>query len=263
MKKLKFLGLVAAVAGMFLLTSCLKGNNERSNTGFGLVDTGGNTMRRLVYSNYEAPMYIASVANDYTIGDGDCIIFNYKLDFDAADNANATTNGFYVATGSALQVLPKGNLSTGTPDTAYMYSNEILLSDAGVTDFLQSNQYRQRLIVGGAPSSYLTEQKNSYTLSCDLSQTPQTIQGVERVYTLFLRATKTSDGKAPAIKSADYTAFDAVQFYSTLSEREKNAGKDRISFCVKYASAFNSDTTKIGTWTTTTPVYIPIYSTEK
>ena len=100
MKKLKVLGLAAIAAGMFSLTSCLDGggNQQTIPNLFAIVDYS-STMKTLLYPSGFYPLYMSSIANDPTYSAGDCVIANVQIDYDSPDNANVSTNGFYVATG--------------------------------------------------------------------------------------------------------------------------------------------------------------------
>ena len=55
------------------------------------------------------------------------MLANFTVDFDSADNANASTNGFYVATGAASSPLAKYDLSYSPLDSMAL-DNELLLS---------------------------------------------------------------------------------------------------------------------------------------
>lgn len=251
MKKLKVLGLAAAAAGMVLLTSCLKGNNEYSRQDFAIVDYSSKAGGRvLTYPSSDAPLYISSIANDPSLmlGDGTCVFLTYNVDTDSPDNVNAGANGYYVASGNVLMTVDRSDLYTSMPDTTTVMPREILLKDAGVGGYSKSEHY-ERLFVAVMPTSLLKDQKNQYYFNCDLTQEPQTIQDTERVYTLFVRATKLTDGTAPTLENGvEYRALSMDYFYSALSTREKAAGKDRINFVITYPTEFNSDSTKITTW---------------
>mgnify|MGYP000609324888 CR=1 FL=1 len=125
MKKLKVLGLAAIAAGMFSLTSCLDGGgNTQQLSSYAIVDYS-STMRTLIYPLGYYPLYVATIANDPTYSAGDCVLANFTVDFDSADNANASTNGFYVATGAASSPLAKYDLSYSPLDSMAL-DNELL-----------------------------------------------------------------------------------------------------------------------------------------
>lgn len=246
MKKLKVLGLAAIAAGMVTLTSCLDGGgNKQTLQSYAIVDYS-STMRKLIYPLGYYPLYIPAVANDVNYNPGDCVIANYTVDFDSPDNANASTNGFYVASGAASSALPKYNFSFSESDSTAL-EGEVLLSGAESVLMMSANY--QRIIAEPIFESILTDQKNDYRLMFDYDQEPATVNSTERVYTLYLRCQKLTDGKAPTLSNAkDAAIFDAGQFYSTLKSRESAAGKKVASYQVKYAKSFNSDSTKVMTW---------------
>ncbi len=127
MKKLKVLGLAAIAAGMFSLTSCLDGGgNTQQLSSYAIVDYS-STMRTLIYPLGYYPLYLSTVANDPTYSAGDCVLANFTVDFDSPENANANTNGFYVATGAASSPLAKYSLDFSPLDSTAL-DNELLLS---------------------------------------------------------------------------------------------------------------------------------------
>ena len=169
MKKLKVLGLAAIAAGMFSLTSCLDGGgNTQQLSSYAIVD----------YSLGYYPLYVATIANDPTYSAGDCVLANFTVDFDSADNANASTNGFYVATGAASSPLAKYDLSYSPLDSMAL-DNELLLSGSE-SALLFSNNYK-RIVVIPTFTSVLTDQKNTYIMSMDSNQEPETVDGTDRV----------------------------------------------------------------------------------
>jgi hypothetical protein len=174
------------------------------------------------------------------------VLANFTVDFDSADNANASTNGFYVATGAASSPLAKYDLSYSPLDSMAL-DNELLLSGSE-SALLFSNNYK-RIVVIPTFTSVLTDQKNTYIMSMDSNQEPETVDGTDRVYTLCLRAQKREEGKAPTISNAmDPIAVEGGTLYSMLKGKESAAGKKIVSYRVKYPLTFNADSTKIATW---------------
>ena len=248
MKKLKVLGLAAIAAGMVTLTSCLDGGgNSRQGQIFAVIDYS-STFKPILYTGGD-PYYVSSVASDPSFSAGDCVMAYITVDYDSPENANASTNGYYVATGQVASV-GKGNFSFASLDSTTL-SDEQLLSSVTVWPFIKSANYR-KLIAFPVFESILTEQKNTYKLSFDYDQEPVSVNNMERVYTLCLRCQKLEDGKAPTISNvADIKAFDLEQLYSTLKSKESAAGKKVVNYQIKYAKGFNSDSTKVTTWGTT------------
>jgi hypothetical protein len=125
--------------------------------------------------------------------------------------------------------------------------NELLLSGSE-SALLFSNNYK-KIVVIPTFASVLTDQKNTYIMSMDSNQEPETVDGTDRVYTLCLRAQKREEGKAPTISNAmDPIAVEGGTLYSMLKGKESAAGKKIVSYRVKYPLTFNADSTKIATW---------------
>lgn len=247
MKKLKFLGLAAIAAGMVLLTSCLDGGGNKQQLQLpSIIDYSSTSMRTLVYPLGYYTLYMPTVANDPTYSSGDVVYADFIVDFDSPDNANASANGFYVASGAASTPIEKGYLSFSELDSTALDS-ELLMTNLE-TMILLSPNYR-KIIAAPQFESVMTEQKNDYRLTFDYDQEPETVDGTERVYTLYLRSQKMTDGKAPTISNAyDQRVFDAGQFYSVTKNKESVAGKNIVSYQIKYPKTFNSDSTKVATW---------------
>ena len=145
MKKLKVLGVAAIAAGMFSLTSCLDGGgNTQQLSSYAIVDYS-STMRTLIYPLGYYPLYVATIANDPTYSAGDCVLANFTVDFDSADNANASTNGFYVATGAASSPLAEYDLNYSPLDSMAL-DNELLLSGSE-SALLFSNNYKKIVVI--------------------------------------------------------------------------------------------------------------------
>ena len=83
----------------------------------------------------------------------------------------------------------------------------------------------------------------------DYDKEPGTVDGIDRVYTVCLRAQKVEEGKAPTLSNVqDIFVSEGNSFYNMLKSKESAAGKKVVSYRVKYPLTFNSDSTKIATW---------------
>lgn len=247
MKKLKVLGLAAASACLVSMTSCLNGgSNNYSNTSYALIDFSTKAMRTLAYPLGDYPLYISSIANDGSFKSGDCVVLNYAVDLSSADNSSATATGYYVATGTASTPMETAYLRYAAMDSTVL-ENELLMTDAGTS--LMSSENFKKIVALGQHASLLTDQKNEYSFFFDSQQTPATVEGTERVYTIFMRCQKKTDGKAPTLSGySEARAVDAAQFYSLTKSMETTAGKEAVYYQLKYPKEFNSDSTQIKTW---------------
>ena len=255
MKKLKVLGLAAIAAGMVTLTSCLDGGgNQESGQLFAVIDYS-STFKPLLYTPAGAPFYISSVASDPSFNAGDCVTGYITVDYDSPENANASTNGYYTASGQAATI-KKGNFSFAALDSTALSDEQLLSGVANM--FIKSVNYR-KMIALPMFEKILTEQKNNYKLTFDYDQEPITVNSVERVYTFCLRCQKLEDGKAPTLNNvSDISGFDLEQLYSTLKSKESAAGKKVVNYQIKYAKGFNSESTKVTTWGATDIVQFSI-----
>lgn len=247
MKKLKFLGMAAAAAGMVLLTSCMDGNNERTGGGIGIVDTSSKVFKRLVYVGETAfPYYISNIANDLAIEDGSCVFFNITVNGDQPENANPAAYGYQVATLNGLPILIDDGEILYSLDTTKVMENELLLTTANLQSLPIKTDNYEKIAIGGGFEKMMTEQKNEYFLSW--SQTPDVVDS-KNVYTLFLRSVKKEEGKAPTRENiGEIRAFDFRNFMSMARAQEKAAGEKLINVRISYANKFNSDSTKVVSW---------------
>lgn len=244
MKKLKFLGMAAAAAGMVLLTSCMDGNNEETFTIWGVVAPSEKTYENVVYNNsIYSVLYIPEIAKDPAlIGDQTCIQLNTTVSMDDAENANAATNGYYTGRNNGYGVVKKVDLYSNI-DTANIQENELAFGDAQPLSYIKNY-----LFVAAFHPTILSKQENDFTLSWDYKQEPQ-VESDKRVYTMFLRATKTKDGEAPSGTNVpEVRASNISSFYNQVKAKEQAAGKDVIYFKINYVKEFNADTTAVKTW---------------
>lgn len=258
MKKLKFLGMAAAAAGMVLLTSCMDGNNEQTGPGAGIVDTSSKSFKRLIYMGDNFfPLYVSRIANDMAIEDGSFILFNYTINGDQPENVNSAANGYMVAALNDEPFVIKDGFSSQSmlQDTTKTMEKELLAISVQFSSPVKSDRY-EKMVVAPIFKEALTEQKNEYYLSW--SQTPEVIEN-NRVYTMFVRSVKKEDGKAPTLNNwGEYRAFDVMSFMSMAKSQEKAADKKQINLRIAYASKFNSDSTKVTEWGKSEIYSIPI-----
>lgn len=253
MKRLKVVSLAAAAAGVMLLTSCMKGNSSYSAGDYALVESSSKlSYQKLVYPSSDYPLYISSIANSLELQDGDCLALYYTVDNDAAENADFASKGYKTATLAANPSTIKWSpMSFSAPDTATVRTNEVLFSNTKIASFV-SGASQKRMFIEAALPKMMTKQENTYSLLCDFSQQPETVNG-ENVYTIFFRGTKTRDGETPTIEGASIAhAFEAKAFYEyAKGKATSQSGSDKkISFRLKFPKEFNADSTKIKTWGT-------------
>lgn len=251
MKKLKSFG-VAAVAAL-LLTSCLDGNREQTLSGYGVIDLSMDVFANVAYVDDNLPIYSSQFKD---LAAEDCITFTCTIDYDDPEN-----NGGKYLKGTNTIVygkLDKGDLIRNV-DTANIKENEMVIVDAGlVTKSAYAYTIKDFLFVGSNHDKVTTDQNNQYFLECDPYQEPQIVDG-KRVYNLFLRVVKSSDGKGIAGNHSFNYVFKTNGLFKNLEAREKTEGNNTLYIKLNYIKAFNSDST-VATWTSSQVFQSPIYT---
>lgn len=271
MKKLSLMGMATVAAGLVLLTSCLKGDNKYAGSDYGVVSSSSSLFTSVVYPAYSrgvpypAPLYIKTIADDPSIPENACIQFTYQVDMENGANSNATVsaNGFYTGTTTGYRIVESKPLGYTTTDTTRAMPNELTFTEVQGLGLVF---YKKMLVVGTKPSKLLTDQKNNYDLYFNPSQTPSVESpnggGSVRVYTMFLRAAKVQDGKAPVLDAED-RAFDISYFYDNIKNVESAKDEKSINFKIMYPTELSTDSLTVKKWNSTAVMTVQIVKEEK
>lgn len=271
MKKLSFMGMAAVTAGLVLLTSCLKGDNKYSGSDYGVVSSSSSLFTSVIYPAYSrawypAPLYIKTIADDLSIPENACIQFTYQVDMEngANTNAAASANGFYTGTTTGYRIVESKPLNYMTSDTTRAIQNELTFTGAQGVGFIF---YKKMLVVATKPSKLLTDQKNNYDLYFNSNQEPKVESnnggGSVRVYTMFLRAAKVQDGKAPVIEAGEDRAYDISYFYDNIKNVESAKNEQTVNFKIMYPAELSKDSLTVKKWDSTSIMSIQIVKDEK
>lgn len=246
MKKLKFLGAVAMAT--VLLTSCLDGgNNERSYEAYAVVKMSTKSFKNLAYeSDYSVPIYHPQLDN---LSEGQCIYAWKKINGDDPVNQSATE--YYTASEFQYRKVPTGDVAPYLDDTTTIKQNEMTILDAGVGGYMKG-----MLFVLSSHPNASSDQSNLMSLSFDRNQEVKEING-QRVYEVFLRAVKVTDGKNSTGNVTFENAFPMSTFFSYATAQEKSENKTNVYFRFNYIKEFNKDTTA-ATWATSKVIDYPI-----
>lgn len=235
MKTLGLLGAVATTA-MALFTSCLgEGSNTYSATQFAV---GGisETSYQTVLNTPAGPIY--SAALEGRVVDGACYQVAYEVDSSSPENANATTNGYYVATVSALAEITEGVCQFyDVPDTTSLLADELPLQN--LMGYQQLGIYVDGHLFLGGTLNKKNEQQNRWTLYWDRLKEPVEDNGVNS-YDLFIRVQKTAEGTGSSeTATTEPRAFGLEQVLEAVNAAEKAEGKETYALKINYLTAIN------------------------
>lgn len=236
MKKIN-LYCMAVVAVLVLLTSCLgdSGNrNESRNGQFAVARTDSKTFKTVLDVNYYGAIY--SPAAELQVTPGNCYAVDYEIDFSSPENANAATNGYYVATIGNIQELDKGSAIPQITDTTALMENEQVINDLGV----MIGGYIDGYMLIAAKLNQLKSQQTQWNLYYDMSQEVKQNSSGERYYDMFVRVIKRVDGEGTTpSETLEYRVYEIKRFVDECLRKEKEAGKTECIFRINYLKSIN------------------------
>lgn len=256
MKQIKFAGAVMA-AVLMLLTSCLgdTGNSGqlplpgrvRYANGKMLIDTHWNV---LYTSQLQTLEYF----------DGDWVYVNFSYDFGTPENANYEANGYVNVTLLESPVAIPAGIVMPFSDTTKVMANEIALLQG-----FHYSTYAPIATLGGdimfaSTYSNSTDQETSFWLYYDYSKEPVASDS-GNIYTLYVRATKTAEGKDPKQNLAALNYYDIESILNTIYAREKGAGKTNFFFDIRHIDEIDEETGEL-TWKSNTTLFTMYVPTE-
>lgn len=174
------------------------------------------------------------------VEDGECILFDYSIDYGLAENADGGANtGYMTATiyENTISEVSRWPLFDTLTDTATVDKDELLLS----TLQARSSYIRGNLFLFTEITNHTTGQRDSFSLSYN----PAQALGEDRVYSLYLRTIKVEDESGEAVNSQTMIvpcAFDIQDFVENVAGKNDNG---EVKFRVNYASAFGKDSLSI------------------
>ncbi|MCK9343160.1 MAG: hypothetical protein M0P33_04540 [Massilibacteroides sp.] len=241
MKKVVLASLLLAATGVF--TSCMESSgNDVTGSSFGVVEI--KTSQKVIYVSDSECVYASNLASDQNINPGDCCYFGYNIDFDAAENKDAKTKGYYTVTGTQYVPLDKQPISSYIMDTATVMTNEVKVSNIDLTNwaFIKSH-----LFITAYFNEVKTGLERSYNLSYDPNAEPKIVDdgngGTIRVYDLYLRVLADNEGKSSTINDYATAVFDMSEFSSYVDRIEKATDAKYVNFVIHYVSAIDEDST--------------------
>lgn len=249
MKKFLLGGLLTVCT--LLMTSCLgEGSNQSTGYAFGIVEYSQKAGGYVFNVGDTYPFYSAEMATNSSIYPGDCCYFYYEYDADIPANADVATTGYVTVTMSPsyYTTITDYYVNSGVIDTAtYIPSPSELpivkiepLSSGYIWSIIDNYLFLPTYHEG------LTGAKQTYSLTFDSEQTPETSTG-ENVYNLYLSTTLTSAGTSPTVNEIKVNAFNISPVVNSVGQLEKAAGKSYFKFKINYVSSLTDDNSK-ATW---------------
>jgi hypothetical protein len=247
MKKIAFSSLVAVC--LLTLTSCLgEGNNVSSGSMYGVLDRDGYIHYDPLGQQY--PFYVNRISDNPSISTP-TIFFGYTVDPSSDENVGYDQKGYLLASSSGYNEVNHGTFQMSLyPDTASILPTEQEVS------WVNTILIRDYFFVEMEVLGMRTGQVNDYTLSWDSAADPVSYEGL-RVYDLFLRVEKRTQGEAPIVPGT-VRAFNLASFRSLAIEKEAAAGREVFSMRLNYPAEFSEDSTKIEKWGSSQIYSLPI-----
>lgn len=236
MKKIN-LYCMAVVSVLVLLTSCLgdSGNSNQQAYGqFAVARMDSKSFKTVLVVNGYGALY--SPTAELQITAGNCYSIDYDLDFSSPENANAATNGYYVAAITNIHELDKGSAIPQISDTTALMENEQTINELGV----MMGGYIDGYLLVATKSNQLKKQQTQWSLYYDMSQEAKQNSNGERYYDMFVRAVKRVDGEGTTpTETLDYRVYEVKRFIEHCLEKEKADNKTKVNFKINYLKSIN------------------------
>ncbi len=237
------LALAMILAAVTMLTSCL-GDSDNSTT---LSAIPGVYRYHNMTFMIETPYgYIYSsdlISNPkYTyLSEGDCVAVSFT--YGSAVSGDSDTGKDYTTVQlNELVTLDSGNVSFST-DTATLKDKEFsMLEGAIFSSAYPTFAYLQSGVMF-LTSGYnmLTKQESEFYLYFDPSQEP-VADNAGNVYSIFLRAVATTEGKAPSTSVAQTVGYNVKNMINIINEREKAKSNSAFQLKINFVSDIEDST---------------------
>ena len=187
------------------------------------------------------------------VEDGECILFDYSVDYGGASNMGAGTDAPYteaVIYENTISEANRWNFYDTLTDTSVVAKDELLLSSLQA----RSAYIKGHLFLFTEMSNHPTNQVDSFSLSYDSDK----LLGEDNIYSLYLRTIRikadTTMGKSMIIPCA----FDIEE----LVKRAEQNQSDELKFRINYAYSFGKDSASIN-WKSSDVFTIDLSGKEK
>ncbi|MBQ4161411.1 MAG: hypothetical protein IJD84_00725 [Parabacteroides sp.] len=232
MKKLKIVGMAVLTAGLISLTSCLgDGSNTQTGVSLGYSTINLDALAYAVEDDFGT--VVVADAFEKQLKGNEYVMYSYEVDW-----AKQSSEKYIYVNVTGLEKLPEVSSKMSITDTTSVLPNELPI------EVIELAMYNYMYILTANRHAFLTayhknvpsDIETDYDLSYDIDANPVEISGV-RVYDLYLRAVKITDGKKVATDTPIMCAYDLKEFLRRKREVEKSAGKTNVNVRFNYVSS--------------------------
>lgn len=170
------------------------------------------------------------------VENGECILFDYSIDYGTANNMGAGTDTSYIEAiiyENTISEVNRWNLFNTLTDTSIVSKDELLLSSLQA----RSAYIRGNLFLFTEMSNHPTNQIDSFSLSYN----PDQLLGDDQVYSLYLRAIRIESDMTTGQSMIIPCAFNIEDL---VKDAERN-NSDELMFRINYANSFGRDSASI------------------
>lgn len=248
---MKMWKLYCMAISLILLASCMGTDEDKQKFGAQIGVVQLEPEKCIHISDGEA--IYATALDTMDLKAGDCCLLDYVKDYSTKE----VGYGYAKYQAQILKYDPVRvlELSPSLTDTTRVLDKERILSFS----LLRCAYFKGRFFLFTELSDYVDGETSLFDLSYNPKQGAVVEAGDNRVYNLYLRASKGNVEEGQ--RGSRYTipvAFDLEQFVEEASAMEKSAGLDTLKFKFNYPRNFNVDTTAC-IWTTSDLFTMPIY----
>ena len=238
MRKLNLQSVILFFVSLWLLTSCIDGEeqNRQSGTTVGVVRTDYESGKNLLDVSAVDAFYSIRFAQDK---EGDCFLVTYLIDYDREENSNANliANGYYTVDIMLKEDVNKWAVNSMLTDTSKTLLNEVEIQDPiwdGDYMYIKGVFFMYHLI------EIPTDQNMAWNLSYDYDNLSSEEDG-QRCYDIYLRATIRREGDRSKEKITIANAFEMKNYMEMVANKEKESGKSEFRLRIHYPYEINED----------------------
>jgi hypothetical protein len=226
---------ILGLLSVLILVSCLSGGeNVSSGSSIGVLTVDEKSGKSILSTPY-GPLYSGIFADESL---GTCWYVQYTIDFGIPENSSPLlgTNGYYTATVTAKEELPRYEISGVLVDTSLALPNETAVI-SGVSGILGSVNGIWFLTHSLSASA---DQRTAWSLSYAGSDMWREESG-RHIYNIYLRATIRLAGEKSPERTEVACAYAVQSFMESAATREKSVGSASFYVRFNYVTSIDED----------------------